>query len=45
MIRLVTTGTRVSYGIKQFYLPTGDVPVITPAEAGIRFFDLEGMKG
>ena len=31
--RLSTTGTRMSYGITQFYLP----PAITPAEARIRF--------
>ena len=34
--RLAATGTRVSYGIIQFYLPSdrGDVPALTPAEAG-----------
>ena len=34
--RLTTTGTRVSYGITQYYLPPDrvDVPAITSAEAG-----------
>ena len=40
-------GTRVSYGVTQFYLPPnrGDIPAITPAEAGTRFIDTGGMKG
>ena len=39
--RLSTTGTRVSSGTTQFYLPPGrdDVPVITPAEVGTRFIN------
>ena len=35
----IATGTRVSYGIAQFYLPPyrGDIPALTPAKAGSRF--------
>ena len=38
---LAATGAHVSYGITQCYLPPGkgDVPVLTPAEAGTRFTD------
>jgi len=35
------------YGITQCYLPPGrgDIPALTPAEAGTRFSDREGMQG
>ena len=35
------------YGITQRYLPPriGDIPALTPAEAGIRFSDPRGMQG
>jgi len=44
---LTTTGTHMHYGITQCYLPPGrgDVPAITPAEAGTRFSDPRGMQG
>ena len=40
-------GTRVPYGITQFYLPPGrgDIPAFTPAEAGTRLSDPGGMQG
>jgi len=35
------------YGITQYYLPPGggDIPAVTPAEAGTRLSDPEGMQG
>ena len=35
------------YGITQYYLPPGrgDIPAFTPAEAGTRLSDPEGMQG
>jgi len=35
------------YGITQYYLPPGrgDIPALTPAEAGTRLSDPEGMQG
>jgi len=41
------TGNHLSYGITQCYLPLGrgDFPAFTPAEAGTRFSDPEGMQG
>jgi len=35
------------YGITQYYLPPGrgDIPAITPAEAGTRLSDPGGMQG
>jgi len=43
--RLTATGTNVPYGITQCYLPPdrGDIPALTPAEAGTRFSDPGGM--
>ena len=40
-----TNGGR--YGITQYYLPPGrgDIPAVTPAEAGTRLSDPEGMEG
>ena len=45
--RLTATGTHVPYGITQYYLPPGrgDIPAVTPAEAGTRFSDPGGMQG
>jgi len=39
-------GTHMPYGITQCYLPpgTGDVPALTPAEAGTRFTNPERMQ-
>ena len=36
----------MSYGLTQCYLPpgSGDIPAFTPAEAGTRFSDYEGMQ-
>ena len=44
---LSSTVTCMSYEIARFYLPPdrGDVPAITPVEAGTRFIDPEAMKG
>ena len=41
------TGTHMPHGITQCYLPPdrGDIPALTPAEAGTRFIDPGGMKG
>jgi len=37
------------YGITQYYLPRhpgrGDIPAVTPAEAGTRLSDPKGMQG
>ena len=35
------------YGITQYYLPhgRGDIPAVTPAEAGTRLSDPGGMQG
>jgi len=46
-LHLTTTGNHIPYGITQCYLPPGrsDFPVFTPAEAGTRFSDPEGMQG
>jgi len=40
-------GTHMPHGITQCYLPPGrgDVPALTPAEAGTRFNDPGGMQG
>jgi len=40
-------GNHLPYGITQCYLPhgRGDFPTFTPAEAGTRFSDPEGMQG
>ena len=44
---LTATGTHVPYGITQYYLPPGrgDIPAVTPAEAGTRLSDPGGMQG
>ena len=41
------TGTHMPHGITQCYLPPGrgDIPALTPAEAGTRLSDPEGMQG
>ena len=41
------TGTHMPYGITQCYLPPGrgDIPALTPAEAGTRLSDPGGMQG
>jgi len=41
------TGTHVPYRITQCYLPPdrGDIPAFTPAKAGTRISDPEGMQG
>ena len=41
------TGTRMPYGITQCYPPPdrGDIPTLTPAEAGTRLSDPGGMQG
>jgi len=41
------TGTHMPYRITQCYLPPGrgDIPALTPAEAGTRLSDLGGMQG
>ena len=48
-VRKVATPLRGlgSHGITQCYLPPGrgDVPALTPAEAGTRLSDPEGMQG
>jgi len=40
------TGTNMPHGITQCYLPPGrgDIPALTPAEAGTRLSDPEGCK-
>jgi len=40
-------GNHLPYGITHCYLPPGrgDFPAFTPAEAGTRFSDPEGMQG
>jgi len=45
--RLTATGTHVPYEITQYYLPPdrGDIPALTPAEAGTRLSDPGGMQG
>jgi len=45
--RLTATGTHVPYGITQYYLLPGrdDIPAFTPAEAGTRLSDPEGIQG
>jgi len=42
-----TTGTHMPRGITQCYLPPGrgDIPALTPAEAGTRLSDPGGMQG
>jgi len=44
---LTATGNHMPYGITQCYLPPGrgDFHAFTPAEAGTRFSDPEGMQG
>ena len=44
---LTAAGTHMPYGITQCYLPPdrGDVPALTPAEAGTRLSDPGGMQG
>jgi len=46
-LHLTATGNHLPYGITQCYLPPGrgDFPAFTPAEAGTRFSDPEGMQG
>jgi len=41
------TGTHMPHGITQCYLPPGrgDIPALTPAEAGTRLSDPGGMQG
>jgi len=41
------TGTHVPYRITQCYLPLdrGDIPTLTPTEAGARLSDPGGMQG
>jgi len=41
------TGTHMTHGITQCYLPPGrgDIPALTPAEAGTRLSDPGGMQG
>ena len=41
------TGTHMPHGITQRYLPPGrgDIPALTPAEAGTRLSDPRGMQG
>ena len=41
------TGTHMPHGITQCYLPLGrgDIPALTPAEAGTRLSDPGGMQG
>jgi len=41
------TGNHMLYGITQCYLQpgSGDLPAFTPAEAGARLSDPEGMQG
>jgi len=45
--RLTATGTHMPYGITQYYLlpGRGDIPALTPAEAGTRLNDPGGMQG
>jgi len=40
-------GTHIPFGITQCYLPPGrgDIPALTPAEAGARLSDPGGMQG
>jgi len=44
---LTAMGTYMLDGITQCYLPSGrgDIPVLTPADAGARFSDPRGMQG
>ena len=44
---LSAMGTHMPYGITQCYLPPGrgDIPALTPAEAGTRLSDPGGMQG
>jgi len=44
--RPTATGTHMPLGITQCYLPPGggDIPAVTPAEAGTRFSDPGGCK-
>ena len=44
---LASTGTHMPYGITQCYLPPGrgDIPAVTPAEAGTQFSDPGVMQG
>jgi len=46
-LHLTATGNHLPYGITQCYLPPGrgDFPAFTPAEAGTRFNNPEGMQG
>ena len=41
------TGTHMPHGITQCYLPPGrgDIPALTPTEAGTRLSDPGGMQG
>ena len=43
----IATGTHMPRGITQCYLPPGrgDIPALTPAEAGTRLSDPRGMQG
>ena len=45
--RLTATATHVPNGITQYYLlpGRGDIPALTPAEAGTRLNDPGGMQG
>ena len=47
MTSYIATGTHVPYGITQSYPPPGrgDIPALTPAEAGTRLSDRGGMQG
>ena len=40
-------GTHMPYGMTQYYLPPGrgDIPAVTPAEAGTWLSDPGGMQG
>jgi len=44
---LATMEIHMPYGTTQCYLPPGrgDIPALTPAEAGTRFSDPGGMQG
>ena len=46
-VRKVATPLREHYGITQCYLPPGrgDIPALTPAEAGTQLSDPGGMQG
>ena len=47
LTRHTATGTDMPYRIAQCYLPPdrGDIPALTPAEAGTRLSDPGGMQG